>query len=837
MRQLISLLVVAWLPGAMMLLLLPWRDRDRRATLDVAELTFWSIILSVALSLGLVLVLAASSRYSFERVVIADITVAVAALAVARGRLPPRPALASSRWALLPIALAALAVWRFSPPSEYVMGGKDPGTYMNEGIQIAQRGSLLIRDETVAAVPPFARDIFFPRHTLQDGTPRSDYYGIRFMGFPIRDVESGTVVGQFPHLFPASIAVGYGIAGLTGARWTTPVWAMLGVLAVYFAGARLFGRPVAAVAALLLALNVAEVWFGRYPNAEVAMQALLFAALLANARAHVDGEAFFAPVAGALFGLLLFLRFDTVLAIAGVAAGVTLGTLAGHRLRWSFVIVLTGFAAAAWTYITGPMQAYAHQYFDFVRFLPRWQSLALAVFAAGILLLVRWGSSNSNVSDRLRGIVPVVLAAAVCVAAAYALFLRHPGGRLAAHDAYALRTFANFYVTVPVVLAALVGYALYARREFWRDPALYVTVAIFSLFLFYKIRIVPEHFWAARRFIPVILPGVLLFAAAAAIGPGGRGWRARMLRPALGAIFLLLVGNHYVRASAPVAAHVEYAGLIPKLEQLASRFNDDDLVIVEGRDAQSDVHVIGLPLAYIYARQVLELKPARPDKPTFAAFLDWARSRYSRVFFVGGGGTDLLSFRYGVQPIASERFQVPEYESTVNAFPRNVRRKEFEYGIYEFTAASVPAETAGPMWFDLDVGTNDDLHVLRFHAKEQTEGRTFRWTRARSYLAVTTVAGTSHEVTLVLGDGGRPAAAPPARVEVFLHNEILGSVVVSGPFRSYTLQIPPEVATRAAAAKDPVELRLVTTTWNPLHVLGTPDDRELGVMVDRVTIK
>ena len=32
--------------------------------------------------------------------------------------------------------------WRFFPPSEYIIGGKDPGVYLNEGVQIAQRGAL-----------------------------------------------------------------------------------------------------------------------------------------------------------------------------------------------------------------------------------------------------------------------------------------------------------------------------------------------------------------------------------------------------------------------------------------------------------------------------------------------------------------------------------------------------------------------------------------------------------------------------------------------------------------------------------------------------------------------
>ena len=64
----------------------------------------------------------------------------------------------------------------------------------------------------------------------------------------------------------------------------------------------------------------------------------------------------------------------------------------------------------------------------------------------------------------------------LCMLAVYALYFRNPGGRLAAHDAYALRTFANFYVTVPAVLAALARLLLTrgapsgAIRRFSRRP-------------------------------------------------------------------------------------------------------------------------------------------------------------------------------------------------------------------------------------------------------------------------------------------------------------------------------------------------------------------------------
>ena len=156
--------------------------------------------------------------------------------------------------------------------------------------------------------------------------------------------------------------------------------------------------------------------------------------------------------------------------------------------------------------------------------------------------------------------------------AVYALYFRQPGGKLADYDAYALRTFAYLYLTLPALLAALFGYALLARRRFWRDPALFVTVAIFALFFFYKIRIVPEHFWMARRFLPVILPGALLFASAAALAGADSGCCAHASHPtaALGVVFLAAAGAP-VPASGQrrCSSHVEYAGIIPKLEQLA----------------------------------------------------------------------------------------------------------------------------------------------------------------------------------------------------------------------------------------------------------------------------
>ena len=83
-------------------------------------------------------------------------------------------------------------------------------------------------------------------------------------------------------------------------------------------------------------------------------------------------------------------------------------------------------------------------------------------------------------------------------------------------------------------------------------------------------------------------------------------------------------------------------------------------------------------------------------------------------------------------------------------------------------------------------------------------------------------------------NGGRPASAPPADVQVFLGDVRLGTARVGRARQEYTFPLPSDAA---AAGRDSATLRLVTTTWNPRASLGVDDDRDLGVMVDRVEVR
>ena len=836
--QALAVLLVAYLPGAL-ILRLPVGERSRRASLPVEERIFWSILLSVGLSSFTSLGLASAGWYQFDRLLWINGIVSLLMLALVRGRLrlgssAPGP----TGTALFPLGLVVAGLWLnfLVPPSEYIMGGKDPGVYMNEGIQIAKKGTLVFNDDVVRSVPPTYQNLFFLK---RDEDP--SYHSSRFMGFFVLDPTTGAVVGQFPHLYPIWIAIAYGINGLSGGRWVLGTWAVLGLLAVYFVGARIMGRAAAAAGAGLLTVHVVQIWYARYPNAEMVMQPFVFAGVLAYVRAGHDQDRFFAPVAALALVLSVFAHFTGVLAVAAVATAALLMFVDSRRAPLAFGLPLVVGTALAVAHLA----FYVPPYFRLpVGFVSNIRPLHLGLLAlaatAGVVLLL--SARRASVADRLHTWIPLSLVVAVWTLATYAFFIRSAGGSLAPHDADSLRIFTSFYLSPYGLVAALIGFAVVARL-YPSSIAFLLTLAVFSCFFFYKIRIVPEHFWAARRFLAVILPGSLLLVCAAAFCDvrfaevSRLAWLnlrgVRMARYMGGGLALvLLLGWHFLGAARPILRHVEYAGLIPRVENLAATFGDEDLVLVESRGA-SDVHVLALPLAYIYARHVLVLARVDPDQRVFREFLVWAHKRYGRVFFIGEGGTELLSRTMSVKPVGGQRFHLPEYESPRKVYPRSSRFKEFDLDIYEFLPH--PAAANG---FDLDVGVADALYVRRFHAKEQSsDGFTYRWTRDVSYLSIIGTRAEQELLTIWIGDGGRPPVAGAAAVEVFLNDSSLGTVTVGAGLKAYRFAIPSDLAATIARSENAAQLRLTSRTWNPEQLLGVADNRDLGVVVDRIEIK
>ena len=254
-----------------------------------------------------------------------------------------------------------------------------------------------------------------------------------------------------------------------------------------------------------------------------------------------------------------------MLAVGAAVAASLLAHVSGHRARAGFLVTMTAWVVAAGAYYLTQLRPYFGRPVAYVQSLEPIHLAALALAGAAACALI-WASRQPRVSAAIRTFLPTTLIAIVTIGGIYALFFREPGGRLAPHDAHAVRIFADLYFTRVAFVLALAGYALVVWRSFWRAPALILTITALAAFFFYKMRIWPEHFWLARRFLTEILPGALIFASAAIFAPvwmtrsGSDSWKlSRAVFTAIGVIATVLLGYRYLSASLPIREHVEYA--------------------------------------------------------------------------------------------------------------------------------------------------------------------------------------------------------------------------------------------------------------------------------------
>ena len=186
-------LIVGYIPGAV-LFRLPDAQSTMRAALAFDERLFWAVLLSGTWSLLVVLGLAAIGRYTFTALV--AVNGAIGSPVSSRGHSslsvacrPPALAFDRARCDRRPRRVA-----RSCQPLNTLSVAGIRVRISTKGFKLAQRGQLVVSDPTVAAVPPEFRDLFFPSHD------NPTYCGLRFVGYYVRNPDTGAVIGQFPQL-------------------------------------------------------------------------------------------------------------------------------------------------------------------------------------------------------------------------------------------------------------------------------------------------------------------------------------------------------------------------------------------------------------------------------------------------------------------------------------------------------------------------------------------------------------------------------------------------------------------------------------------------------------
>jgi hypothetical protein len=474
------------------------------------------------------LLLAVFGAYSGAVALIAG-SVAFAGLCLLGRPLLPDPGEASGAArvcaALAVVAVIAITAWNVSNASQQVLVIRDGGTYLNAGKWVASHGTLEVK--------PFTGP-FSTRSGLTASSAGMSRNGDH-LDFTLE------------HMVPVLLAEAQNLGGDRLMYATVPILGGAALLAFYLLARRVLRYPVAALGAMLgLGLLMPQVSFSRDSTTEIPMQVLLFSAawLLCDRRTlRQRGTAF---TAGLFLGLLQAMHIDGLAFVIGLPfAALCWWSRASRDERppiarsvlWTALGLAVGVGLGFLDLVLRSPHYFRTLDFD----VERLAAVALVAVGAalGIAMLTRVWSQRAP--ELRRAQEPVAgLAAVLVLVGGFGAWLARPAlqtvrARRASSVVATVQRlthltldptrryfehsvgWTSWYLGPITLTLAIVGAAL-ATRSFVRgtlrvqSQVAAVMLAPPALLYLWRPSITPDQIWAMRRFLPAVLPLLVLAA-------------------------------------------------------------------------------------------------------------------------------------------------------------------------------------------------------------------------------------------------------------------------------------------------------------------------------------
>ncbi len=497
------------------------------------------------------------------------------------------------------------------------------------------------------------------------------------------------IYAQGAKAFPGMLAMAGWVAGQPGVLAGNLVIGALALLAVYDLGRRLISPGWALLPMAALALTTPMIYFSRTPFTEPTNIVLTFGGLAVLWGAFAGRRLRPFVLGGAMVAASALPRIDGAAASAGlilalglVAAGTREARLRRHRARG----FLLGSAVAGLMVLLGYLDVRVHSsaYLQDHAYLyrPLVGMLVLSFLAAGIAILITRWPALPEWAARHAGTLGTVAAALVLLVCAglavrpllwqerrvvpgsaqewfVAAFQRAAGVPVDGTRSYDEMTvvWLFWYVGPATLVLAALGAALLARRSVGlRRPelvAFLVVIGVPSLLYLVRPSITPDQIWAMRRFLPAVLPGLLLCAGwlAARLVESARG---RWLRRGAWALVVLVLLAPPVTWGSLVLTP-EYSGRVDQVAELCELTQGRRVVVVRAADPPL------LPTLRIMCdADVVEL-PAPASAEQLAAIHEaW-------------GGEDVLVVAMAADSVTGLPGSVPTLATRMERWPHSLR--------------------------------------------------------------------------------------------------------------------------------------------------------------------
>lgn len=610
-------------------LLILWAGGSRLQVVDL-DLLFAAIAIGALLLGWMALMMAELGWFSLPHLAVAGgaLLVISAAIGIARRRRGHVLRTAAGRSPFRRAEVVALglwliaALWLFGRPHEYITGAADVGVYLNLGAHIAHTGRIVFADSTLADLDPALRSAFLRLLPPGQGAP---FY--LFPGFYVVDPSQGLIVPEFYPLHPVWLAIGYGLGGLRAELWMTPFWGLLATFAAYMTARRLWGPWAGLLTLTGLSLTALQIWFARYATAEMLTQYLLWTGLwaLVGWMDELEPRWLWPALAGGALGQVFLTRIDMY---ALLLWPIAIGLWRWRTKRWQrtdglFFGLLAALVLHSLLHGLLLSRPYTTRLFLYAQrlILSRSGVLILAAVAgvvggvATFVLAPRWQerARQAKFHQRWRWIT----AAAVGALACYGYWIRPRLG--------AASTYVYWYsgLEVPVLdhenLVRLgwylspVGIALGVAGIAWmltresnrRTMALLAVGLFFSFFYLWKIQANPHQVYAMRRYVPIVVPFLVLGAAYFLC----RLWGAkRQVMRWLGFGLTLLWLCGIVVSARGFVSQVDMRGAVDQMRRLNNLFAPRSVLLFGDPALIGMGDLLGTPLRFLFGHDVYAVR-------------------------------------------------------------------------------------------------------------------------------------------------------------------------------------------------------------------------------------
>jgi hypothetical protein len=478
--------------------------------------------------------------------------------------------------------VAAGTLFMTTPPSEVILGGWDPGVYIHTAASIARDGGLQIPAKDISALPAPDQAFLFK----DVGGSQQPFQGMF-------RIAGDRLSPQFMHLYPSLLAMGYALSGVQGALMINPVLNVFALCIMYWFASKVVGRKWALAAVCLLALNPAQVWQAKFSTAEVLTQILLLVGFGTFFTLSGPGSRILpAAISGAALGFAFLTRYDAVLVIVPAVILLTLAPCKSEQKPGvlAFLLVLALVGVHAWIHMNTVAPCY--------RPLPGlvFPLLQTAAILAIILLVFTQTALGRHLLQRMTRhmwIYRVCFSAALAGFLIFAWYIRphlivegrvlsvitsvlsavgkpewlhELGGENALNIQYLTAIFGRFGL-----LAGFLGVIILGWRLRQRGVAIWLLASVFTLMILIT-NVFNDHFmmWVSRRFIPVVIPLIVIGIVATAKELHGRFLSiSRPLSIGLSSGLLITVILTTVPDTCRMAASSDWPGLCRWYDHLA----------------------------------------------------------------------------------------------------------------------------------------------------------------------------------------------------------------------------------------------------------------------------